>query len=431
MISLIVVLAIILSIGIGYRTKINVGFFGISFAYIIGAFLLDLNTKDIIKMWPIKIFFVILAVSIFYNFAIVNGTLEKLSLHLLYGFRKKPRLLPFVIFLVATLIAALGAGYYTVMLLMAPLTLLLANETGMDKVTGAIALNYGCLAGSNFMTSASGVIFRGLIEQSGYGEQAFQYATTIFVSSLIVPFIVISGLMLFRKENKQMKKVIEMDKPSKFDNKQRTNLSLILIMVFTVLAIPIMKTIIPNSSTISFIASKVDIGLIAVIFSVIALLLKLGDEKTVIAKVPWNTLILISGVGMLISVAIKAGTIEILSNWITANVPSTIVPIVLSAVGGMMSIFSSTLGVVTPTLFPIVPSVFDATSINPMVLFTAIAIGAQATAASPFSSGGSLILGSCTTEEERNELFGQLLFIAVPLCYVAAFIFSWIFSAIF
>ena len=74
MMSLIVVTAIVVSIALGYRTKINTGFFAIAFAYIIGCFVLDIKASDVVKMWPISIFFVIFSVSLFYNFALVNGT---------------------------------------------------------------------------------------------------------------------------------------------------------------------------------------------------------------------------------------------------------------------------------------------------------------------------------------------------------------------
>ena len=50
MISLIVVFAIALSIALGYKTKINTGFFAIVFAYIIGCFCLGLKSKDIVAM---------------------------------------------------------------------------------------------------------------------------------------------------------------------------------------------------------------------------------------------------------------------------------------------------------------------------------------------------------------------------------------------
>ncbi|MNM91304.1 Citrate transporter [compost metagenome] len=167
-----------------------------------------------------------------------------------------------------------------------------------------------------------------------------------------------------------------------------------------------------------------DIGLIASLFSVIALLLKLGDERKAMATVPWGTLIMICGVGMLISVAIKAGTIDILASWIGTSIPPIMVPVVFGAVAAFMSIFSSTLGVVTPALFPMVLPIAQSMGIEPMILFIAIVAGAQATSISPFSSGGSLILGSCNNEQSRTSLFPQLLFKAAPIGFVAALAFN-------
>lgn len=424
-ISLFVVLAIALSIALGYKTKINTGFFAMAFAYIIGAFFLDLKASDIIKMWPISIFFVVFSVSLFYNFALVNGTLEKLSMYLLYGCRKFPKLLPFIIFFVATFVAALGAGYYTVLAFFAPLTLLLCDKTGMNKLIGALCVNYGALAGANFMTSGSGVVFRGLMEEVGYADVAFSYSTTIFIVTFILPIIVISGLLLFNKKN-TIDDHLNIEKPEAFDKIQKNNLYLIFTMLVVVLIAPILNTLFPENATIAFINSKMDVGLIAIIFSVIALLCKLGEEKAVIAKVPWNTLIMICGVGMLIQVAIQAGTIEMLSSWVGSNIPPMLIPISLVLIGGCMSFFSSTIGVVCPALFPIIPAISASSGINPMLLFSAIVIGAQATSISPFSSGGSLVLGSCTTEEERSEMFNNLLFRGIPTCLAATVVISFI-----
>ena len=133
---------------------------------------------------------------------------------------------------------------------------------------------------------------------------------------------------------------------------------------------------------------------------------------------------MICGVGMLISVAIKAGTIKILAGWVGANIPVYLVAIVLSVIAGIMSFFSSTLGVVCPALFPIVPALAETTSLPSMVLFTCIVIGAQATSISPFSSGGSLYLGACNDEEEQQKLFLNLMFKAVPICLTAAALIS-------
>lgn len=424
-ISLLVVLAIVVSIAIGYKTNINTGFFAITFAYIIGCFFLDLKASEVIKMWPISIFFVILSVSLFYNFALVNGTLEKLAMYLLYACRKFPKFLPFIIFFAATFVSGLGAGYYTVLAFFVPLTLLLCDRTGMNKLIGAISVNYGALAGANFMTSGNGVVFRSLMEEVGYADVAFSYSITIFVASFIIPIIVIS-LFIFLGSKKASSRALEVEKPQPFDKKQKTNLYLIFAMVIVVLVAPILNTILPQNEVIAFINSKMDVGLIAMIFSAIALLLKLGDEKAVIAKVPWNTLIMICGVGMLIQVAIQAGTIDLLSGWVGSNIPVMLIPIALVIIGGCMSFFSSTIGVVCPALFPIIPSIATATGLNPMLLFAAIVIGAQSSSVSPFSSGGSLVLGSCITEEDRSAMFSNLLFKGVPICLCSTVIMSFI-----
>ncbi|WP_177161685.1 SLC13 family permease [uncultured Fusobacterium sp.] len=428
MISFLIVLAIVISIFLGYKTKINTGFFAIGFAYLIGCFGLNLGASKVIAMWPIKIFFVIFSVSLFYNFPMTNGTLEKLSQHMLYKTRKIPHLLPFAIFFCATFIAGLGAGYFTVLAFFGPLTLILCEKTGLSKLTGALAVNYGSLAGANFMTSASGIIFRGLIENAGY-QNSFSHATAIFVSTIIIPIVVLS-LLILKDKNKMLKnKSLEIDVPEEFNETQKTTLKLICAMVFIVLIFPILNTVFPGNPIIKFINSKLDIGLIAILFTIVAFLMKLGKEKEIIAKVPWNTLIMICGVGMLISVAIKAGTIEILSSWIGTNIPRFLIPIILCSVGGIMSSFSSTLGVVAPALFPIIPVISETTGLNPTVLFVAVIVGAQATSISPFSSGGSLILGSAT-EEERNGLFGELLFKGTSLALISSIIFSTILSIV-
>lgn len=420
MLSALIVAAIAVSVVIGYKTKYNTGLFAIVFAYAIGCFALGLKTKEVISLWPVSTMFVIFSVSLFYNFALVNGTLEKTARYLLYVCRRFPGLLPFAIYLAAAGIAALGAGFFTVMAFMTPITLLICEEAKMDKIVGAVAVNCGALSGANFMTSGSGIIFRGLMDEAGFAEVSFHYTAVVFVSSVIFSLLLIAGFRYLPKSNKNIGKDLHFEKPEPFTKQQRTNLYLIIAMIALVLIFPILHIIIPGSELITAINSKIDVGLVAIVFSVIALMLKLAPQNEVIAKVPWNTIIMICGVGMLIGVAIKAGTIDLLASWAGANLPIWLIPIAFSLIGAVMSFFSSTLGVVCPALFPLVPALAAGTGVNPMLLFTCIIIGAQSSAISPFSSGGSLVLGSCSSEEERNKMFPRLLFLAVPCSVLAA-----------
>lgn len=414
-------MALAVSIGLGYKTKINIGFFTIAFAYLIGCFGMGLKPSEVIELWPVKIFFIILSVTLFYNFALANGALEKLASHLLYKCRKFPQFLPLAIFFAATIIAGLGAGFYTVLAFMAPITLLLCKKTNMNMIIGGMAANYGALAGANFMTSQSGIIFRSLMENTGISSQtAFSYSSGIFVLTLIIPIAVLGIYTLWNRKSNSI--VIEDQKPEPFDKKQKQSIFLIILMMSIVLVFPILHLVFPDVKTISFLNSKIDIAFLAITFSLISLLMKLADEKKVIALVPWGTLIMICGVGMLIALGVKLGIITALSEWLANNVPVWVIPVLLCLISAIMSVFSSTLGVVAPTLFPIVPALALTSGLNPLVLFICIVVGAQSTAISPFSSGGSLIMASAPADIDKTKFFNQLLFKAIPVGVIAALI---------
>ena len=424
MISIILIAAIAIAVILGYKTKINTGFFCIAFAYFIGCFGLGLKTKALIGFWPTSTMFVILAVSLFYNFAAVNGTLEKMSSSLLYACRSFPGLLPFALFFVAVVLSVMGAAYFTVLAFLAPITLVICDEAKMDKLTGAVAINCGALAGGDFPTAALGVIFRGLMD-TAYETDASLQAIDSFAAELkIFGFAIVFSLILiaiFRygfKENRNIGKGVTFKKPEPFNEKQKMTLNLMLLMMAVVLIFPLLKLVMPGNALIAAISGKIDVGLVAICFTVVALLLDLAPQKEVIARVPWNTIIMIAGAGMLIAVAVEAGTIDALSAWISSNVPVALVPIAFSLVAAFMSFFSSTTGVVAPALFPLIPALAASTGLSPAVLFACTVLGAQSSAISPFSSGGSLILGSCGNEEDRNGLFNRLLFAAVPISIV-------------
>lgn len=253
----------------------------------------------------------------------------------------------------------------------------------------------------------------------------------IFLFSLGFSVLLITIFKFGVKANRNIGEGVVFKKPEAFTGKQKTTLTLMIVMMIVVLAFPLLKIFMPSQPFIKYMAGKIDVGLVAIIFAVIALLLDLAPQKEAIAKIPWNTIIMIAGAGMLIAVAVKAGTITMLSNWVGSNVPKPLIPIAFSIIGAIMSFFSSTTGVVTPALFPLIPGLASSTGIAAPVLFACTVLGAQSSAISPFSSGGSLILGSSPKEEDRNELFNRLLLIAVPTSVICCALFNFVVAFIF
>ena len=155
-------------------------------------------------------------------------------------------------------------------------------------------------------------------------------------------------------------------------------------------------------------------GLICFTLSLILMFLKASDEKKAIKMIPWNVLLLIAGVNVLMNITQKLGGIDLLSSILASFMsPLTAAPLI-GMTGGIMSWFSSANGVVFPTLIPTVPDIVanvGGTSILPMVV--AIVCSATVAGISPLSTGGSLIIASYSQEsgcddKEQQKLFGKL-----------------------
>ena len=81
----------------------------------------------------------------------------------------------------------------------------------------------------------------------------------------------------------------------------------------------------------------------------------------------------------------------------------------------VMSLFSSTMGVVVPTLYPLIFAICSASGANPVILFSIVPLAATSAGNSPFSLQGGLVLSALDSDEERNRMFMTLIAIAVAL----------------
>src|SRR5699024_8959622 len=194
-----------------------------------------------------------------YNGPLPNGSLEKLSNHLIYRCRHFPALLPLIIFFVATVVAGLGAGYYTVLATMAPMILLLSKRTNLNIVIATLSVNYGALAGANFITSQSGVIFRELMRGAGVAnDNSFTYVLGAFAATFVIPVILLGSYSVFNAKNSKITIQTIVSEP--FDSKHKQSIMLIFIMMVTVLIVPILNLLMPKISAIEILIARIDIG---------------------------------------------------------------------------------------------------------------------------------------------------------------------------
>ena len=158
----------------------------------------------------------------------------------------------------------------------------------------------------------------------------------------------------------------------------------------------------------------INVGLAAICVAVLLSVFRCADEGAALKKVSWGTLLMITGMGILISVVTELGGIDLLCNGLQKLVGNNTASAIMCLLAGVMSWFSSASGVVMPTLIPTIPALAASLSGgNAVVITVALCIGAHMAALSPLSSCGGLMLAAYSssgevTAKERNRTFLQL-----------------------
>ena len=143
--------------------------------------------------------------------------------------------------------------------------------------------------------------------------------------------------------------------------------------------------------------------------------LRVADEGEAIKRIPWGTLLLITGVGVLMHIIIMLGGIKLLSEKLAQIMtPGTSVTI-MGITSGIMSWFSSTSGVVMPTLIPTIPDILARLGVaGPQLeleMATAITMISNTAGISPLSTGGALALAAYTSAASASPYLQHQLFI--------------------
>lgn len=385
-------------IALAFFFKMNAGLLSIAFAMIFGSFI-GMSSKDIVAGFGYKLFMTLLGVMFLFSMCQQNGTLELLAKKTVALAGKQTRLIPIIVFLLAAVMAGIGCGTVPVMSLMAVFTIALAIQMESDPILLLSCGLLGSQAGGLTPLASTGILGMQLASAEGVDNIQPTFMGGQFISSFIfmlILYVILKGYKIHSDNPYNLKEL------PKLNREQWLSIGAILAVVVAVLIF------------------KLDVGLCSFVAGVALILLKTAKEKEAISHIPWSTLILITGVGVLMNVVMKAGGIDLLASSLASIMNDhTVVPF-MGLTGGIMSWFSSTSGVVMPTLIPTVKTTLDAmhSTVSPAIVITALTVTAHTAGCSPVSTGGALGLSSyvgqaqCTPEMER-KLFIKLFAVAI------------------
>ena len=388
LISLLILIAVIL---IGFFKKTNVGLLAILAVTIFGA-LIGESDSDIISGFSSSTFVMLLGVSFLCAVGITNGTLELLAKKFLRLSGGHAIVAPILIFLIGMGIAAIGPGCVPALGIVAALSLPLSKSTGYDSVMLAIIGEIGSFGGRFSPITPESVLIRSLTEPQGISG----YQTPLIIYAVITTIILGIFTFFFFKGYKVRGKRLEAQETLPAFNRNQ---------IFTLIAFLVVII------ACTFLGRNV--GLISFATGIVLVVIRAADEKAVFRSISWSTLLMVTGVGMFMEVVMSVGGVDLMSSALaTIMTPRTSVAIQgLSA--GILSWFSSAIGVVWPTMVPTVGDIAATVGVSPNGLISIMCLTAAFAGLSPASTGGALILAANATDpeftkEKENRLFVRL-----------------------
>ena len=167
----------------------------------------------------------------------------------------------------------------------------------------------------------------------------------------------------------------------------------------------------------------VNVGMGALAGAVILAILGAADHKEAVKKMPWSVIVMMSGVTVLIALLEKTGGLDLFTAVLAAlATPSTITG-VIAFVTGLISVYSSTSGVVLPAFLPTIPGlIMRLGGGDPVSIATSMNVGAHLVDISPLSTTGALCLAGVSPSENVRSVFNKLLAWGLSMTVVGAII---------
>ena len=394
-IALVSLIILVLVIFIGFFRKINVGLVAILAVTIFGTFI---GEKDsvIIKGFSSSLFIMLLGVSFLCSIGITNGSLELMSKKILKLSGGYAFIAPILIYIIGFGIAAIGPGCVPALGIVAALSLPLGKSTGYDPVMLAIIGEIGSFTGRFSPITPESLLIQKLTEPQGitnYQSIILIYASVTIIILSVIIFIIFKG---YKVKTQKM----EQNEIPSFNKNQIFTLIGFLIVI------------------IACTFYKRNVGLISFAVGILLILIKAADEKAVFKAISWSTLLMITGFGMLMDIVILVGGVSLLSDSLAKIMTPHTAVAIQGLTGGIMSWFSSAIGVVWPTLVPTVGSIANSVGVPADSLISILCLTASFAGSSPASTGGGLNMAANATDpdftkEKENKLFIKLFAISV------------------
>jgi di/tricarboxylate transporter len=395
-------IALAVAVIVSCTTTINVGILSLSVALLVGVYLGEMPTEIVLEGFPVELMVTLVSVTLLFSIAECNGTLERLTAQALRVCRGRAAAIPFLFFALGFLLSTIGAGSVAASALLAPAAMAAASRAGIQPFPMILMVGNGTLAGTLSPFAPTGIVANGVMERIGLAGVAWETFSYNAVAHAVVGFagfLIFGGWHLIAKREPSM---AAEHRPGDMERQHWITAAGIAVLIVGVVGL------------------GHEVGTTALVVATVLILLRTVDEQKAIRGMPWAVILMVTGVSVLVTLADRTEGLDLFTAGLTRiSGPGTVAPVVAFG-AGLVSVYSSTSGVVLPAFLPMVPELAAGVGgVEPLDIAWSMSIGASLVDLSSLSTTGALFLAAAGVGASTRSLFGMLLAWGLSMSLVA------------
>lgn len=403
--------ALVAALVISCVSEINIGVLAIVFAWIVGVYFGGMKVDQVIAGFPTALFLTLVALTLLFAQAQVNGTLDRFARRAVRLCRGNAGVIPMMFFVLTALLSSIGPGNIASTALMAPLGMAVAGRYNISPFLMTIMIANGASAGSLSPIAPTGVIVNGLVAKMGITNAQWPiYLNNLMIHTIVAfaGYFLFGGLKLFARQGSNPGLTPDIDE-TPFAPRHWLTLAVITALV------------------VSAIVFQVNVGMAAFVCALVLTFARAADDGEAVKRMPWKVILMVTGVTVLVALLEKTGGLDLFSNFLARLATPATSTLVTAFFTGLISIYSSTTGVVLPALLPTVPGLIQKMGGgDPMAIISSMNSGGHLVDVSPLSTLGALCLAAAPAGTDTHRLFNQLMAWGLSMSVVGAIV-CWIF----
>jgi di/tricarboxylate transporter len=428
--------ALVAALVISCFSEINIGVLAIVFAWIVGVYFGGMKVEQVIAGFPTALFLTLVALTLLFAQAQVNGTLDRFARRAVRLCRGNAGVIPMMFFVLTALLSSIGPGNIASTALMAPLGMAVAGRYHISPFLMTIMIANGASAGSLSPIAPTGVIVNGLVAKMGIANAQWPiYLNNLMIHTIVAfaGYFLFGGLKLFARRGVVAAAPVAAMGVGAMPN----GVSPSGVVVSAVPAPDIdeepfaarhwLTLAVITTLVISAIVFQVNVGMAAFACALVLTFARAADDGEAVKRMPWKVILMVTGVTVLVALLEKTGGLDLFSNFLARLATPATSTLVTAFFTGLISIYSSTTGVVLPALLPTVPGLIQKMGGgDPMAIISSMNSGGHLVDVSPLSTLGALCLAAAPAGTDTRRLFNQLMAWGLSMSVVGAIV-CWIF----